>query len=199
MRKTRLLRHAVHGPWGDSSRHLSREALEPELEKLEPPKDSGKLELIVSRGDDGARATPERVVVTREGGVPGDAWLRDCPEKTEAQITVMRADAARLFANGQPLTLSGDNLLVELDLSVANLPAGTRLRIGGALLEVTPEPHTGCQKFRQRYGKDALRLTADRRYRDLHLRGIYVKVVDEGEISVGDAIEVQSRSSVESH
>jgi MOSC domain-containing protein YiiM len=167
--------------------------LERGLAQLAPPRDAGRLALIVARGDDGSRATPERSWLTREGGVPGDAWQRDCPEKRDTQITVMRVDVARLFANGQPLSIFGDNLLVDLDLSGANLPAGSRLRVGGALLEVSPEPHTGCLKFRQRVGADALRLTAAPRFRAQNLRGIHVSVVEPGEIALGDAIEVLSR------
>ena len=151
---------------GDPSRHLSMEELERGLEKLAPPPDVGMLALIVTRGEDRRRETPARVALTREGGVEGDAWVRDCPEKIDAQIAVMRADVAELFANGQPHSLFGDNLLVDLDLSEANLPARSRLRVGAALLEVTPEPHTGCLQFRQRFGADALRLAADRRFRD---------------------------------
>ena len=193
MRTTRMIRHATHGPWGDSSRHLSFEELERGLAKLAPPRDAGRLVLIVARGDDGRRETAERVVLTVEEGVPGDAWQRDCPEKFEAQLAIMRSDFAALVANGQPLTLPGDNLLVDLDLSVENLPTGTRLRLGEALLEVTAEPHNGCLKFRQRFGKDALRMTADRRFRDLRLRGIYARVVEAGAVAVGDAIEVVGR------
>jgi hypothetical protein len=187
-----MIRHAVHGPWGDDSRHLPFEALERGLAALAPPTDLGSLALIVARGDDGRRATPERALLTPSGGVPGDAWLRDSPEETEAQLTLMRVDVARLFANGQPLSLFGDNLLVDLDLSVANLPTGSRLRVGGALLEVTQKPHDGCVKFRQRVGHAALRLTADHRL-DLRLRGIYAKVVEGGEVALGDPIEVLSR------
>ncbi len=195
MRTTRLIRHAAHGPWGDSASHLPLDELERRLAELAPPKDTGTLALIVARRDDGERETPDRVVLTPEEGVPGDAWLRDCPEKIDAQITLMRVDFAKLVANGQPLTLPGDNLLVDLDLSVDNLPTGSRLRLGEALLEVTPEPHDGCMKFRQRFGKHALRITADRRYRPLRLRGIYVKVVEAGAVALGDRIEVLSRAA----
>lgn len=193
MRTSRKLRHATHGPWGDSSRHRPLDTLERELATLSPPKDAGPLGLIVSRADDGSRATPERVRLTPEEGVPGDAWLRDAPDKIDAQITIMRLDVARLIAGGQPLTLFGDNLLIELDLSLANLPTGTRLQLGGALLEVTPEPHTGCLKFRQRFGGDALRLTAMPALRDQRLRGIYVKVIQAGDVAVGDVARVVSR------
>ena len=72
----------------------------------------------------------------------------------------MRHDVAALIANGQPLTLFGDNLFVDLDISTANLPSGTRLRVGEALVEVTPKPHNGCSKFEGRFGADALRFVA---------------------------------------
>jgi MOSC domain-containing protein YiiM len=173
------------------------EQLEKGLAALAPPKDVGRLALIVVRGDDGRRDAPGRVALSPERGVTGDAWFRDHPEKTDMQIAMMRVDVAELVANGQPLSLPGDNLLVELDLSAENLPAGSRLRVGTVLLEVTPAPHQGCLKFRQRFGKDALRLTADPRFRDLRLRGIYVKVVEAGQVAVGDSIEVQSRGPQE--
>lgn len=187
--------HASHGPWGDRARHLSTEEIERGLAKLAPPTDRGSLALIVVRHDDSERDTPQSVLLTCEGGVPGDAWLRDAPEKPDAQITMMRADFGALVANGQPLTLFGDNLIVDLDLSVENLPTGSRLQLGGALLEVTPEPHTGCMKYRQRFGKQALKITGAPLHRDQRLRGIYVKVIEPGEVAVGDAVEVLSRGA----
>jgi hypothetical protein len=193
MRAGRLLRHAAHGPWGDASRHLPAEELAQRLALLSPPRDAGEVALVVARGDDGHRETPARVLLTPEKGVPGDAWFRDKSDSLEDQITVMRVDVARLFANGQPLTLFGDNLLVDLDLSEENLPVGSRLEAGGALVEVTPKPHTGCLKFRQRFGADALRTTADPRFRAEHLRGIHVRVLEPGEVAVGDMLRVVRR------
>jgi hypothetical protein len=181
------------GPLGDAARHLPRERLERELAALAPPAERGSLELIVSRRADGGRDAPARARLTPDGGVPGDAWARKTPEKLEAQISVMRADVARLLANGQELTLFGDNLLVSLDLSGENLPPGSRLRVGAALLEVTPEPHDGCRKFRQRFGDAALRLTAE--HRPERLRGIYARVLEPGEAAVGDPVEVLSRGA----
>jgi hypothetical protein len=193
MKKSRLLKHAAHGPWGDSARHLPTAELERGIAALSPPKDRGEIALLVSRADNGTRTTHDRVLLSVEGGMPGDAWLRDSPDSPEAQLAVMRADVAGLVANGQPIELAGDNLFVNLDLAVANLPLGSRLRVGGAVLEVTPKPHNGCLKFRQRFGADALRLTADERFRDQRLRGIYLRVVEAGEVAVGDAMEVTSR------
>lgn len=184
-----------YGPLGDSSRHLPMAELESRFEALRPPKDLGALVLIVSRRANGFRETPQRVRLSPESGVPGDAWLRRLPLNPDAQITLMRVDVARLIANGQPLTLFGDNLLVDLDLSMANLPAGTRIRVGTAVLEVTAKPHNGCRKFQQRFGRDALRLTAHRRYRELRPRGIYAKVVESGQVEMGDAVTVCGRAA----
>ena len=136
-------------PMGDSSRHLPFTALESRLRALPAlPKDSGRLTLIVRRPADGSRETPEHLRLTPEDGVPGDSWGRDPKRMLDAQIAVMQRDVAEIIANGQPLTLFGDSLFVELDLSVANLPIGSRLRVGEAVVEVTPMPHDGCSKFR---------------------------------------------------
>jgi MOSC domain-containing protein YiiM len=105
----------------------------------------------------------------------------------------MRSDVAKLLANGQPLTLFGDNLFVDFDLSVANLPLATRLRVGTAVVRVTPTPHNGCVKFKGRFGQDALRLVAQAPTRDQNLRGIYWSVVEPGEAGVGDPITLLSR------
>jgi MOSC domain-containing protein YiiM len=181
------------GPWGDESRHLPFAQLEQGLSRCAPPRDVGELAMIVSRREGGVRETPAQAAITSEGGIPGDAWLRKSPGRYEAQITLMRIDVARLLANGQPLTLFGDNLLVDLDLSAGNLPIGSRLQLGSSILEVTEKPHTGCMKFRQRFGADALRLTAEPHLRDLRLRGIYVKVVQSGSIALRDPIAVLCR------
>lgn len=183
-----------HGPFGAESYHLPMAELERRFGAFSPPKNAGELALIVSRGELGARETPRQVLLTPEEGVPGDAWLRKLPVNPDAQITLMRVDVARLIANGQPLTLFGDNLLVDLDLAMANLPVGSRLRVGAAELEVTPKPHNGCLKFHQRFGRDALRLTVHRRFRELKLRGVYARVVEPGQVEVGDSVKVLSRA-----
>jgi MOSC domain-containing protein YiiM len=151
--------------------------------------------LIVRRRPDGVRETPARVQLSPEQGVPGDRWSRRSPEKPDAQLTVMRRDVAEVLANGQPLTVFGDNLFVDLDISAGNLPLGTRLRVGGAVAAVSPKPHDGCQKFRTRFGGDALRCVQARETRSQNRRGIYWTVVEAGEVAVGDPVEVLSRPS----
>lgn len=176
---------------GDPERHLTLDDLEAAIERLWAPSEAGRVELVVVRTERG-RETPERVLVTERDGIPGDAW-QNGPRLEDAQISLMRADVASVLANGQSFSLFGDNLLVSLDLSSTNLPPGSLLAAGEALLEVTAKPHTGCAKLAQRFGVDAVRVTADPRWRDLRLRGIYARVVRAGEIARGDRIEVRAR------
>lgn len=184
----------AYGPRGDASRHRPRAELDRLLGAMPPaPRDRGRLCLIVRRRADGVRETLEAVRLSPEDGVPGDRWGRRVPRKPQAQLTVMELGVAELVANGQPLSVSGDNLVVDLDLSAANLPVGTRLRVGGAVVEMSPKPHNGCAKFAARFGADALALAKDPATRHRNLRGVYWTVVEAGEARVGDAVVVLSR------
>ena len=184
-------------PASDPSRHLPLSALEPGLRALPALLAStGRLTLIVRRPADGTRETPERLRLTPEDGVSGDSWGRDPKRMLDAQIAVMRREVAELIANGQPLTLFGDSLFVDFDLSVENLPIGSCLRVGEAVVEVTPMPHDGCSKFKKRFGADALFFVNARPTRHLNLRGIYWKVIEAGEVQIGSPIEILSRPGV---
>jgi MOSC domain-containing protein YiiM len=132
----------------------------------------------------------DRVRLTPEEGVPGDEWNRRTPPNADAQLAVMRHDVAELIACGQPLVTSGDNLIVELDISSANLPVGARLRVGAAVVEVTPKPHNGCHKFARRFGQDAVHFVNAPATRHLNLRGIYWRVIESGDAHAGAPIEV---------
>jgi len=182
------------GPSGDPSRYLPLGELEQKLGTLPAaPRDAGRVALLVRRRPDKVRETPTRIDLGPDTGVPGDAWGRGEKPDRAAQLTVMEIDVAEMIANGQPLTVFGDNLFLALDLSVENLPTGSRLRLGRALLEVTAKPHNGCRKFAARFGHDALRLVANPQLRHRNLRGIYMSVVEAGEVAVGDAVAVVSR------
>lgn len=127
------LRREAFGPDGDPTRHPPRAALETGLRALAPaPKETGRLALVIRRRADGVRETPAQVRLSPEEGVPGDGWSRRPPRDPLAQLSVMQREVAELLANGQPLTVFGDNLFVDLDLSAANLPPGSRLRVGEA-------------------------------------------------------------------
>jgi MOSC domain-containing protein YiiM len=184
----------AYGPLGDASCHLPLAQLQRRLAALPPPPtEVGRLALIVRRHADGVRETLLEVLLTPEQGVPGDRWSRLGARNPEAQLTAMRREVAELIANGQPLTTFGDNLFVQLDISAANLPVGARLRVGRALLEVTPKPHNGCVKFEGRFGEDALAFVQAPATRPQNLRGIYWKVVEAGPATAGSPIQVLSR------
>ena len=157
------------------------------------PADTGRVCLLVTRHQGGVRETLERVAMSPESGMPGDSWGRQRKPSPEAQLTAMQFDVADLIANGQPLTLFGDQLFLDLDLSDANLPAGSVLRAGTVTLEVTPMPHNGCRKFRARFGDAALRFVSAPERRPLNLRGIYLRVIEAGDMAVGDAVHVITR------
>jgi MOSC domain-containing protein YiiM len=176
---------------GDPARFVVLEALNRGFAALTAaPTDVGRVALVVSRRDGGRRDTPERTLFSPEGGVAGDSWARRHHPHPNAQITVMQIDVATLIANGQPLPLFGDNLFVHLDLSRANLATGTPVRIGAALLEVSPMPHNGCKKFHARFGADALEFVSAPETRHRNLRGIYMRVIEPGEVAVGDPVHV---------
>ena len=186
------------GPRGDPSCHLALEQLEERLRALPAaPRDTGRVALLVRRRPDKAREAPDRVELRPETGVPEDAWGRQQKPDPEAELTVMQVDVAELVANGQPLTVFGDNVFLELDLSADNLPTGSRVRIGRSTLEVTAKPHNGCRKFAARFGQDALRLVSRPELRQRNLRGVYMRVVEAGDVGVGDVVEVLWRPTAQ--
>lgn len=182
---------------GDPARFLSLAELEHRLTMLPPsPTDSGQVALIVRRGEQGRREVLPHIRLSVEEGVPGDSWGRR-PDRTPlAQISVMQTAIAALIANDQPLSLFGDNLFLQLDLSATNLPPGSHVQVGQALLEVTALPHNGCLKLKRRFGDGALRFVAKPALRFRNLRGIYMRVLQPGEVKVGDAVAVIRRADI---
>lgn len=179
---------------GDPAAFLPLATLCARLAATSPaPRDRGRVVLLVRRGEAGRREEPREALLTASRGMPGDAWFRKKPDQLDAQLTAVQHAIGMLIANGQPLALFGDSLFLDLDLSASNLPVGSRLRAGAALLEVTPKPHRGCSKYSGRFGPDALRFVAHPERRSLNLRGIYLRVVEDGAVAVGDPVEVLSR------
>ena len=178
---------------GDRRRHLERAALEAGIAALVPPKDAGTVDFLVARGPDGERRLPAEARLTVSGGMPGDRWASQDKYGPDYQLATVRSDIARLVANGQPLELHGDNLYLHLDLSSENLPVGSRLRLGEALVEVTPVAHNGCKKWVQRFGLCPMQMNLDPAYRALHLRGIYLRVLEDGHVRLGAPVLVLQR------
>ena len=158
------------------------------------PTDAGTLDLLVRRPSKGEREVLDEGELDLELGLVGDRWSRPAPGKTadkDMQINIMSARAIAAIA-GPPERWppAGDQLFVDLDLSVDNLPAGTRLAVGDAVLEVTPEPHNGCKQFVDRYGLDAMKWVNNATGNALRLRGLNARVVTPGTVRPGDAVRV---------
>ena len=154
-----------------------------------PPAGAGTVAFIVLRKGGGVHETPGEAAITVEDGVVGDRWtIRDDPERNY-QITLMNRTIADLIAHGDcPGYDAGDNFLVDLDLSEAALPVGAQIRVGTAVLEVTPDPHMGCKDFAARFGQDALRWINWKDNRAERRRGVNCRVVEPGVAKIGDAV-----------
>jgi MOSC domain-containing protein YiiM len=156
------------------------------------PIDDGRVELIVRRPSEDQREVLTEAELSTETGLVGDRWsvVRGATvPNPQAQLTLMNARAAALVAGrADHGGLAGDQLYVDLDLSYENLPPGTRLSVGSAVIEVTAEPHAGCGKFARRFGVDALKFVNSSGGRRLNLRGINAKVIAGGIVRPGDTI-----------
>ncbi len=161
---------------------------------LETPRDQGVVRLVVRRPGRGEREILTEGQLDTELGLVGDDWVnrpgmsREGPSPY-AQVTVMNARAAELISGDpEPSTWAqcGDQLYVDLDLSEANMPAGTRIAVGEAILEVQAEPHTGCAQFRGWWGADALRHISTPQGLALRMRGANTRVLRGGTVRTGD-------------
>jgi hypothetical protein len=176
--------------------HLTAAQIEAGIaEVLASPKAEGTLKLIVQRPKVNARNVIEAGTLDVEQGLIGDNWLKKGSRwrsggDPKRQITVMNWRFARLVAGDESrVPLAGDQLYVDLDLSKENLPPGTRISIGAeAIIEVTKPPHLGCKKFVERFGMDAMEFANSDFGREHNLRGVNARVVQGGQIAVGDVI-----------
>lgn len=176
-------------------KHLTMAELEAGLDEIRrAPKESGVLELIVRRPRIEEREVLHEAQLNLTEGLVGDCWSTrgssstpDGSANPDMQINIMSSRVVALVAQHKDRwPLAGDQLFLNLDLSEENLPAGTLLALGSAVLEVTPPPHTGCHKFVSRFGVEAMKFVNSPLGRQLHLRGINARVVQSGTVRIGD-------------
>ena len=175
-------------------KHLTMPELEAALDHLrEAPKDEGVLQLIVCRPDVDRRTVLDTAELHPLKGLIGDNWIVRGSSRTpdgsphpEMQINIMNSRVTALVAQDKDRwPLAGDQLYIDMDLSKENLPAGARIQVGSAVLEVSPLPHTGCHKFVSRFGVEAMKFVNSTVGKELCLRGINAKVVQGGVVKVG--------------
>lgn len=177
-------------------RHVTTEELEGGLDEVRrSPKDEGVLELIVRRPREGEREVLDEAELCAVEGLAGDSWSARRSSRTpdgsphpEMQLNVMNSRMIALVARRRDRwPLAGDQLFLDLDLSEDNLPVGSRLAVGSAVIEVTAQPHNGCKKFVERFGPDAMKFVNSPEGKRLRLRGINAKVIRPGVIRVGQS------------
>lgn len=178
-------------------RHLSLDELRATLPHIrQAPTDTGTLRLIVRRPAVETRETLDEGALDEAEGLVGDNWRARSSSRTtdgsphpDMQITLMSVRAIGAISPDEARwPLAGDQLFVDLDLTYRNLPPGTQLQIGDAVLEVTEQLHTGCGKFIERFGLDAMKWVNSPEGRELNLRGVYARVVTAGRVRPGDTI-----------
>ena len=170
--------------------HRTTIDLEMSLEELTgSPRDRGVIALIVRRPSQDEREVLKEAELTLEEGLAGDRWSKGESPNPESQMTVMNSRVIDFLAgSSEGWPLAGDQLYVDLDLGVENLPTGTKLSVGSAVIEVTAPPHTGCAKFAKRFGMDAARFVNSNVGRHLRLRGLNARVIKPGQIRQGDTM-----------
>ncbi len=178
--------------------HLTQEALAAGLEDIrKSPKDKGILNLIVRRPETEQREILNQGSLDPAHGLVGDNWLKrgsratdDGSAHPEMQLNIMNSRVIALVAqHPERWALAGDQLFIDMDLSPENLPPGTKLSIGSAVIEVTSPPHTGCKKFVARFGLDAMMFVNSGTGKQLNLRGINAKVIQAGTVRTNDVVE----------
>jgi hypothetical protein len=175
-------------------KHLTTEELEAALDHLrQAPKNDGVVELIVRRPEVDQREVLDEAEIDVAVGLVGDNWIARGSRRTpdgsahpDMQINIMNSRVTALVAQEKERwPLAGDQLYIDMDLSKENLPAGSRIAVGSAVLEVSPLPHTGCHKFVARFGLEAMQFVNSELGRALCLRGINAKVIQGGTVKVG--------------
>jgi hypothetical protein len=182
--------------------HRTAAELEARIDHLQAaPAESGTLDLVVRRPANAEREVLAEGVLDEADGLIGDNWLARATSRAlaegrhlKAQVTVMSSRMIRLLADSdEERALAGDQLYVDLDISYANLPAGSRIALGdpengGAVIEVSDKPHTGCAKFVRRFGQEAVSFVNSEVGREMRLRGLNARVVTGGTVRPGDRV-----------
>ena len=178
--------------------HLTMQQLEDGLDRIKKsPNDNTLVDLIVCRPSEGSRKILQEGFLDKGKGLKGDNWIDRGSSKTidgcshpDMQLNIMNSRSIALIAQQKNRwQLAGDQLFIDINLTDKNIPAGTRLSIGDAIIEVTAIPHNGCKKFTERFGIDAVKFVNSPIGKELHLRGVNAKIIKSGKSNVGDMVK----------
>ncbi len=179
--------------------HLDAAALDAGLPAIRrSPADEGTVEMIVRRPDLGLRECLDVGELSTETGLVGDTLGRPS-QPTHRRRRAPPGHAAqphqrpRCRRSSPGATTSSGPWPATSSTSTSTCRwrtcrPGPAWPSGTAVIEVTDQPHTGCAKFRQRFGAEAHRFVTQGEGADLRLRGINAKVVQPGTVCVGDVV-----------
>ena len=174
--------------------HRTTAELEAQLDTiLQAPTDVGLIEMLVRRPDPDQREIVEEAELSTDFGLVGDNWIartgEDGSPHPDTQLTLMNSRVIHALAvTRERWPLAGDQVYVDMDLSTTNLPPGSRIRVGEAVVEISGVPHTGCKKFAARYGKEGLRFANVGVGKENRFRGVNAFIVESGTVRVGDKV-----------
>ena len=160
------------------------------------PRNDGPVEMLCYRPQSGQRVFTERLRLTRNGGIEGDyemsrPWLKlpDGSPDPRIQVSILPSRVLnRVWRNREPTTHPGDQVVADFNLSLENLPTGTLIRAGTAMLRVSDVWNDGCIKWKMRCGRPAYDWVRAAEHAVLRLRGIFCSIAEDGEVAVGDRI-----------
>jgi hypothetical protein len=146
----------------------------------------------------GARALVDSITLTRAAGIPGERWLTepwltlpDGRPDPRIQVSILPLRVMNLvWRDRQATPHPGDPIVADLDCGLANLPAGTLIQAGTAVLRVSNLFNAGCAKWKHRYGAPARAFLDAQGHPELRLRGVLCSVEQDGEVALTDRLQV---------
>lgn len=177
--------------------HVPRDTLDAALAHvLDAPTDAGPVHMLCRRPDRNQRDFPDSLLLDPVDGVAGDyemakPWLTlaDGTPDPRIQVSILPLRVLDLVWRDRETTaFPGDTIIADLNLTLDNLPVGTRLQVGSAVLEVSDLWNEGCAKWKVRYGRAAYEWTSAPAHEPLRLRGIFCRILRAGEVRLGDRI-----------
>ena len=162
------------------------------------PKTDAPIAVLCFRPGLNQRLFPSSLTLTRAEGIPGERWLTmpwlrldDGSPDPRIQVSILPQRVLDLMWRDRTATAHpGDTIVADLDCGIANLPEGTLIQTGSAVLQVSGIFNEGCIKWKARFGADARAFIDAPGHPDLRLRGVLCAVVQDGVVALTDHLQV---------